>query len=158
MKIQERIGTIFASFLPGICIRIVQSFLLAENLKTLNHKLICASLELLTHVIKNVFDDNLLDVQNAKACYNECIGSGAGGTEVAANVKSLMIDRVAQPEWTVMSSQKLLVLVERLIDALIIQENTNIHLYLVNFCGEIADKCYFTLNEYLGILLRYQVL
>jgi hypothetical protein len=38
---QKRIGILFASFVPGFSIKLVQGFLLNENLKLLNHKLIC---------------------------------------------------------------------------------------------------------------------
>lgn len=71
-EILARIGTLFASFLPGISIRLTQNFLLAQNLKTLNHKLICSTLELLFHVISHVFNDELLNTDTAKKRLNMC--------------------------------------------------------------------------------------
>ena len=70
------------------------------------------------------------------------------------NLKSLVVDRQVHPEWVKVSSEKLFMLIERLLDALISHDNVNVHLALVCFCSQIADRCYFTLNEHLGVLLR----
>lgn len=57
----SKIGLIFASFLPGISIKLIQKFLLAQNLKTLNHKIVCHSLEILQTLIARVFNDQYLN-------------------------------------------------------------------------------------------------
>jgi len=67
------------------------------------------------------------------------------------------VDRVSQPDWAKVSGGKLLVLVERLVDTLIIHENVNVSLALVEMCSQVADKCYFTLNEHVGVFLRVLV-
>ena len=63
------IGVMFASFLPGIAIKLVQAFLLAHDLALLNHKLIAATLRVLGTAIGSVFDDTLLDQQWHAACF-----------------------------------------------------------------------------------------
>jgi len=155
-NVSDLIGTIFASFLPGISIKIIQGFLLAENFKTLNHKLICASLSFLTHVIMNVFDDRLLDNDHAKMCLDKCKNLEEG-QDAPADLKSLIVDRVNQPDWAEISGAKLMLLLERLIDSLIIHENSNVALALVSMCSKLSDKCYFTMNEHIGVFLRVLV-
>ena len=152
---QTRIGVLFASFLPGISIGLVQNFLLVQNLKTLNHKIICSTLELLSFVISHVFSDELSNTTTAKKRIQVCYGTD--GEALSANLKSLLIDRSVNSEWVKLSSQKLLILVDRLFNTLINHESTNVQLSLVNFCSQITAQCYFSLNEHLRKFLRVLV-
>ena len=154
MQLESRVGMLFASFLPGTSIKLVQKFLLAQNLKLLNHKLICGVLEVLTHVITRVFDDRFLNETFAKETYELCT---THKETISANVKSLIIDRAVNKEWTQMSSQKLFVLIERLLEALMPTDNYNVQLSLVKFSASIVHKCYFTLNSYLELFLKVLV-
>jgi hypothetical protein len=145
-----KIGYIMSSFLPGISIKIIQRFLLTQNLKLLNHKLICQSLDVLSLVIENVFDDVLLDKDCAKNCYVSLIGD----TLLSENIKGLIVNRNENNEWLSISSEKLFALIRPLLDELVINENLNVHHSLVKFCANISKKCYFTLNSHLSVLLR----
>ena len=104
-------------------------------------------------MITNVFNDDLLKTEAAKDRYNQCLLSNES---LSPNIKSLIIDRT-NTEWMKISSQKLLVLIERLLDILINHENNSVHLSLVKFCSEISNKCYFSLNDHLSVLLKVLV-
>ena len=144
VKLDSRIGMLFASFLPGTAIKLVQKFLLAQNLKLLNHKLICGVLEVLAHVITKVFDDRFLNETFAKEAYELCTTSNES---ISANVKSLIIDRAVNKEWTQTSSQKLFVLMERLLEALMPTDNYNVQLSLVKFSASIVPNYNFPKNK-----------
>lgn len=124
-KLQERIGIIFTSFLPGISIKLIQNCLLSQNLKTLNHKLICTALEVLSHVVKSVFNDKLLDKDYSKTIFEVCMNKKE---DLPTNIKSLVVNRAENDEWLKISSEKLLILIERLIDSLLLHDNANVHL------------------------------
>ena len=119
-----------ASFVPGICIKIIQRFLLAQNLKLLNHKLICQSLDVLSAIIGNVFSDTFLDSDFYKKCHESlCLSD----TALSENVKSLIVNRSENKEWLNITSEKLFILVKPLLDELVVVDNLNVHYSLVKF-------------------------
>lgn len=156
--LQRRIGVIFASFLPGISIRLVQKFLLHENLKILNHKLICSALDVLSLVISAVFDDRLLDSTDFKAVFKSCLEvNTASNTTRNPEIESLIVNRAKSPQWLSQSSEKVFYLVEHLVNALLVHENEHVKIELVRMCARIAQTCYFSLNVYLDRLLKVLV-
>lgn len=156
--IQRRVGVIFASFLPGISIRLVQKFLLHENLKILNHKLICSALDVLSRVISVVFDDRLLDSADFEVVFKSCIEvNSASNTTRKPEIESLIVNRAKSPQWLSQSSEKVFYLVEHLMNALVVHENEHVKLELVRMCARVAQTCYFSLNVYLDRLLKVLV-
>lgn len=147
-----KLGILFASFLPGISIKLIQRFLLSQNLKLLNHKLICKSLECLSVVICNVFDDSFLDGVYFIRCFDQLMNKN--DNKLTDNLKSLIVNRIENKDWLNDSTQKLFMLIKRLLDELIISENLNVHLSMVKFCAQISNKCYFTFNDQLSVLLK----
>ena len=147
-----KLGILFASFLPGISIKLIQRFLLSQNLKLLNHKLICKSLECLSVVICNVFDDSFLDGVYFIRCLDQLMNKN--DNKLTDNLKSLIVNRIENKDWLNDSTQKLFMLIKRLFDELIISENLNVHLSMVKFCAQISNKCYFTFNDQLSVLLK----
>ncbi|CAF0854331.1 unnamed protein product [Brachionus calyciflorus] len=148
----EKISIILCSFLPGISIKLIQKFLLAQNLKLLNHKLICSSLELFSHVVFLVFNDSLLNENFYKSNFDSCFSPNLNN-----EIKGLMVNRLENKDWINVSSEKIFILIENLLDALITTDNFHIKLSLVNLCGTLSDKCYFTLNKYLPKILKILV-
>jgi hypothetical protein len=164
------LGIMLASFLPGIALRLVQSFLLEQNLNLLNHKLVCASLELLGHVISIVFDDRLLDelyfarlyerannIENNSVSMSNSSGTFDAASKNAAQIRSMLVDRVKNKDWLRSSSEKLFMLVDRLLAALLLVDNAHVHMSLIKFCARIANECFVSLNEQIGSLLKVLV-
>ena len=153
-ELQDRIGSIYASFLPGISIKLVQKFLLSQNMKTLNHKLICHTLEVLAYVISHVFNDRFLDEEFLAKSFDSCLKDSK---DLSKDVKSLIINRAENKEWVANSIDKLFLLIDRLFDVLIANDNERVQLSLVQFCSIVGNECYFTLNKYLPKLLKILV-
>ena len=157
--LNKKIGVIFASFLPGLSIKLLQNFLLTQNLKILNHKLICASIDLFANVIAKVLGDELLDEKCYTASLDSCLNLPA--EKLKENVKSLIVDRREKKEWTAKSSEKIFVLIERLFDQLLIvsaNDNYHVKMSLVRFCVLVLDKCYVSLNAYADKLIKVLIM
>ncbi|RNA26019.1 TELO2-interacting 1 -like protein [Brachionus plicatilis] len=149
---KEKLFVLLPSFLPGISIKLVQKFLLTQNLKLINHKAVCAVLDIFGHAISIVFNDQLLDPKVYQAYFDAC-----NGTELNPKVKDLIINRSENDQWLLQSSEKMFFLIEKMLQALITTENVHIQMSLVKFCASISENCYFTLNNYLPKLLRILV-
>jgi hypothetical protein len=158
--LNNKIGVMFASFLPGIAIKLIQCFLLGEDLKILNHKLICSSLSFISNVTARVLSDDLLDERSYQKYFDMCANNEVIG-KLKDNVRSLIVNRSANKEWSGVSSEKLFVLIERLFDQLLIvnaNDNYHVKLSLVRFCVLVLDKCYLTLNKYADKLLKVLIM
>ena len=151
----HRIGLIYASFLPGISIKLVQKFFLTQNLKLVNHKLICASLNSLQLVLSSVFDDYLLDDGQFRRCFDSCLD--AESTKRREEITAMIVDRAEKKSWLSESSEKVFYLVDRLLDVLVSHDNEQVKLALIEFCSNVADRCYVSLNAYLDKLLKVLV-
>lgn len=150
LNYQNRISILFASFLPGISIKLIQKFLLGENLKLLNHKLICSCLELFAHVISSVLSDILLEENIYKIYFN----STENEKPISNDIKTLIIDRTLQKDWLEQSGEKIFLLIERMLDSLITHENYHVKLSLIQFCSIVSNQCYISLNKHLPKLLK----
>jgi hypothetical protein len=163
-ELNSKIGVMFASFLPGIAIKLVQSFLLGQNLKLLNHKLVCAALTVLSNVVARVLADDLLDRENYKKSFDLCSAVEVDSDgKIKDSARSLIVDRrcSVHAEWHVASSEKLFVLVERLFDELLVvnaNDNYHVKMSLVRFGTLVLDKCYLTLNRYADKLLKVLIM
>ena len=151
---EPRVGIIFASFLPGISIKLVQKFLLSQNLKLLNHKIICNSLELLASLVAHVFNDRFLDEKVQANAFCACL---LDSRDISSDVKQLIINRAENTAWVENSGEKLAILLDRLFDALITTENAHVQLRLVKFCSLVGNECYLTLNKHLPRMLKILV-
>ena len=154
------VALVFASFLPGIVIKVGQQFLLAQNLTTLSHKLVCNCLDLLGTLIARVFNDTLLDAAYYKNAFDACSRlSSASESTMSADVRQLIVNRAEDKRWAESSAEKLFLLVERVLDALLASESggERVKLSLVQFCSLVASECYSSLNKHLSGLLRVLV-
>lgn len=157
--LQARVGVLFSSFLPGISIRLIQKFLLHENLKILNHKLICSALDLLGLVLASVFDDSLLDNSHFQLVYRSCfmMNDKTPTTSRKSEIEALLVNRIDRPEWLSESSQKVFYLLEHLTNALALHDSRHVKLALVRMCARVAQTSYFGLNSHLEKLLQVLV-
>jgi len=154
---QRRIGILFASFLPGFSIKLVQGFMLNENLKLMNHKLICSSLQLFAHVLANVFNDSLLNSAYFGKHYKQC-GEFNASEKQKRDLSQMAVNRLEEnSSWLSTTAEKLFILIDRLIDVLMKLDNPHVNLALVNFCATIVQCCYVTLNRYMSNLLKVLV-
>lgn len=153
-ELSTRVGVLFASFLPGVCIKLVQKFLLSQNLKLLNHKLVCSSLDVLNLLVARVFDDALLDEAEFRRSLDDSMSCLV---PVSAAAAGLIVNRLENKTWMVESSEKLFYLVDRLLDSLVTHDNPSVKLTLVRFCSNVSQRCYFSLNVYLDRLLKVLV-
>jgi hypothetical protein len=159
--INARIGIIFSSFLPGISIKLIHGFLLTQNLKTLNHKAICLSLDFFSNILCRVVGDSLLDTNQYEKSYKACF-HGIQNEKLNEKKKSLLVNRSENPEWLTKSIENVFMLINRLFDQLIVINNSNdndhVKLSLVKFCSLILDRCYLSFNKYANKLLKILIM
>ena len=160
---EQKIAILFASFLPGISIKLIQKFLLTQDLKILNHKIICNLLDLLGHILSSVLNDSLLNEQFADQCFNACmswskIDDDVEDSKTIAKLNSLIINRTNNnKDWLKETNDKISILIERLLNALINHTNRNVQISLVKFCYLISIRSYFSLNRNLNKMLKVLV-
>ena len=78
---------------------------------------------------------------------------------MSADVRQLIVNRAEDKRWAESSAEKLFLLVERVLDALLASESggERVKLSLVQFCSLVASECYSSLNKHLSGLLRVLV-
>lgn len=146
-QINFNTGSIFASFLPGISIKIIQNFLLFKDLKLLNHKIIVKCLDYLSFIISNVLNDEQLSKEATFKDFNN-----------NQELKQLIIDRKNDKKWLKNTSEKLNVLLDRLFNALKEHDNYLVRSSLTNLSTNLVYNCFSCLNNYLNGYLEIIVI
>lgn len=156
VRLQIRLGMLMGSFLPGVSIKLVQKFLLGENIQLVNHKLITGSLDFYARLLGLIFSDEFLleDGRDVAQC-QRILEAEVKNESKLREIRSLIVNRT--PEWLTTSSERVFMLIERLMDVLIVHENRWVKLELVKFSSYVAGRCYVTLNGHLGRLFKLLV-